>query len=120
MKATQIYSLSLISVCTSSRKTCNHYQLLPWNRFLHATYLVTLTVPLSSFQFYFFSSYFLLFCLFLICATLIICTPTKADPTKRPFSDWPRSLRAVRVCASADPTHDLMSVKMLCLMWKDV
>lgn len=108
MKATQILFSEPHFRLTPFRKTCNHYQLLPWHRFLHATHLVTPTVPLSSFQFYFFSSYFLLFCPFLICATLIICTLTKADPTKRPLSDWPRRLRAVRVCASADPTHDLM------------
>lgn len=47
------YSLSLISVCTPFRKTCNHYKLLPWHRFLHATHLVTPTDPFSSFQFYF-------------------------------------------------------------------
>lgn len=63
--------------------------------------------PLQLFSVLLFSSYFLLFCPFPICATIIICTSTKVDPTKRPFSDWPRRLRAVRVCASADPVHDL-------------
>lgn len=63
--------------------------------------------PPQLFSVLLFSSYFLLFCPFPICATIIICTPTKTDPTKRPLTDWPRRLRAVRVCASADPVHDL-------------
>lgn len=63
--------------------------------------------PPQLFSVLLFSSYFLLFCPFPICATIIICALTKADPTKRPFSDWPRRLTAVRVCASTDPVHDL-------------